>query len=229
MHCSTINRVLGVLTISFSALVFANGGGAPAAHGPATAAVPPDKAISQLKAGNQNYITGKAIHPNQDGERRMETVKGQNPFAIILGCSDSRVPPELIFDQGIGDLFIIRTAGNTIDDIALGSIEYGAVHLGVSLIVVLGHSSCGAVAATLKGGEPEGHVASIVKQIEPAVETAKGRYGDPLENAVLENIKNIVEKITESKPILAKLISQGKLKVVGARYSIDSGVVTFFE
>ncbi len=134
-----------------------------------------DQALQTLLDGNKRFAAGRQLHPNQGKERRDEVAKGQKPFAIIVGCSDSRIPPEILFDQGIGDLFIIRLAGNIVDDMALGSIEYAADHLGSRLVVVLGHSKCGAVTATAQGGEAHGHIGSIVKAIAPAVDRAKGK------------------------------------------------------
>jgi len=184
-----------------------------------------DKNLKKLIEGNKRYVESKPVHPNQTAKRRKEITKGQKPFAIIVGCSDSRVPPEILFDQGLGDLFIIRVAGNIVDDVALGSIEYAADHLGTKLIVVLGHGKCGAVSATVKGGEVHGHIGSIVKKIAPAVKKAKGQPGDVTDNAIRNNIALVVKKIASSKPVIAGLIKKGELKVVGAYYNIDSGVV----
>jgi len=132
---------------------------------------------------------------------------------------------EIIFDQGVGDLFIIRIAGNIVDDAALGSVEYAVEHLGVPLVVVLGHQQCGAVKATIQGGEAPGHIGSIVKAIEPAVTAAKEQPGDLLDNSVKTNVKMIVQKMKSSKPILDESISHGKLKVIGAYYSLENGNV----
>lgn len=129
--------------------------------------------MQKLIDGNKRYVEGKFIHPNQSAERRMELSKDQNPFAVILSCSDSRVPPEIIFDQGIGDLFIIRVAGNIISNEVLGSIEYAVEHLDVGLVVVLGHERCGVVSAAVAGGEVHKHISSLVEAILPAVKTAE--------------------------------------------------------
>lgn len=185
--------------------------------------------LNKLITGNTRYFEGKAIHSNQTLERVKEVSKGQAPFAVIVGCSDSRVPPEIIFDQGIGDLFIIRTAGNVVDDIALASIEYAVAHLHVELIVVLGHESCGAVTAAVSGGEAEGHISEILKLIEPAVAEAKRSTGDLLENSITANVKQIVKQLSHSKPILEEFIHKKELTIVGARYDLDSGIVSIIE
>jgi carbonic anhydrase len=184
-----------------------------------------EEALKQLMEGNTRYVAARAVHPNQDGARRIEVTGGQHPFAVVLGCSDSRVPPEILFDRGIGDLFVIRVAGNIASPDVLGSIEYAAEHLAVPLVMVLGHSRCGAVQATVKGGHAEGHVAGLLEAIAPALERAREKPGDLTENTVTENVKLVMFQITQSRPVLAALVSGGKLKVVGARYDLDSGRV----
>jgi carbonic anhydrase len=131
-------------------------------------------ALTRLKEGNRRFIDSQATHPRGDGTRRQELVSGQRPFSIILGCADSRVAPELVFDEGLGDLFVIRVAGNIADDVVLGSIEYAVAHLGVNLVVVLGHQSCGAVNAAVenvdvKGPATQTHIDSLIDAIRPAV------------------------------------------------------------
>ena len=183
------------------------------------------EALQRLIDGNRRYIKQKSSHPNQAMERRREIVEGQNPFAVIIGCSDSRVPPEIIFDQGLGDLFVVRVAGNILDDVVLGSVEYAVEHLGVKLIVVLGHTKCGAVTAATKGGEPSGHTSSLMDAIKPAVERAKNQPGDLLDNAIKSNVEITVSQLKSSKPILVEHIKTGKLQVIGAIYDLVSGVV----
>lgn len=184
-----------------------------------------EEALQTLMAGNMRYVGTKLTHPNQSAERRAEVAQGQHPFAVILGCSDSRVPPELIFDQGLGDLFVIRVAGNSANDVVLGSIEYAAEHLGVRLVMVLGHERCGAVEAAVKAGEVAGHIASVVEAIVPAVERIKGRPGDPVDHAVRANVELVVTQLKSSAPVLAALVQAGRLKIVGARYDLESGWV----
>lgn len=188
--------------------------------------ISPEQALKDLTQGNIRYSSQAPAHPNQTQPRRTETAKGQHPFAVIVGCSDSRVPPEIIFDQGIGDLFVIRAAGNVVDDVGLGSIEYAVEHLHVPLIVVLGHEKCGAVDATVKGGDPGGHIRSLVDAIKPAVEQVKGQPGDVLDNAVRSQVKMVVHQLKTSKPILEERVLSGDLKIIGARYDLDDGVVT---
>ncbi|HOE17456.1 MAG TPA: carbonic anhydrase [Syntrophorhabdaceae bacterium] len=184
-----------------------------------------DQALKKLIDGNKRFASLKQKHPNQGVRRRSEVSKGQKPFAVIVGCSDSRIPPEILFDQGIGDIFVIRDAGNIVDDVVLGSIEYAVDHLGTRLVVILGHSKCGAVTATVQGGEAHGHVGSIVKAIIPAVRKAKGKKGDLIDNAIRANIDIVTKQVKSSTPVIAKLVRTGKVKVVGAYYDIDTGLV----
>jgi carbonic anhydrase len=192
-----------------------------ASQKPATDEAP----LQQLIDGNQRYAAGHPLHPNQDADRRTEVAGGQHPIAIVVGCSDSRVPPEIVFDQGLGDIFVVRVAGNVVDDQALGSIEYAVEHLHVHLIVVLGHEKCGAVAAAVEGGEAPGHIASIVEAIQPAVEKARTEPGDLLDNAINENVLRVVQQIKTSQPILAHEVQADGLTVVGARYNLAPGTV----
>ncbi len=171
------------------------------------------------------YVGTKLTHPHQTAERRREVAEGQHPAAVIVGCSDSRTPPEIIFDQGLGDLFVVRVAGHVVDDVVLGSIEHAAVHLGVQLIMVLGHERCGAVEATVKGAEALGHMGCVIQAIEPAVEKVRNQPGDPLESAVRANVEAIVGQLKSSEPILAEMVRRGELRIVGARYDLDSGWV----
>jgi len=186
-----------------------------------------DSVLAELKSGNRHHVDHRYQHPHESLERRRQLVSGQHPHAEILSCSDSRVPPEIIFDQGLGDLFIIRVAGNVASDTELGSLEYGAEHLHVPLIVVLGHESCGAVTAAVQGGPPEGHIATLVNLIKPAVEKSRGMSGDPVSNAVRMNVEMVVKQLRSSTPILSELVAHGKLRIIGAVYSIETGSVTW--
>ncbi|HEY9855423.1 MAG TPA: carbonic anhydrase [Stenomitos sp.] len=188
-----------------------------------------DEAIQRLMDGNERHFAKKFIHPDQWEVQRAEVAKVQHPFAIVLGCSDSRVPPEIIFDQGLGDLFVIRVAGNIVDPAVLGSIEYAAEHLESPLVMVLGHERCGAVAASVKGGEAPGHLQALVTPIKPAVQLARKQKGDLLDNAVRANIRLVVDQVRTSQPTLAHLVHEGRLKVVGARYDLDTGRVEVLE
>ena len=186
-----------------------------------------DEALQRLSEGNKRYVVGKFIRPNQTSVRRAELIEGQHPFAIILSCSDSRIPVELVFDQGVGDLFVVRVAGNIADDVVLGSIEYAAAHLHVLLVVVMGHGSCGAVAATASGGELEGHLPVIAAAIRPAVDKVKTQQGDLVNNAARANAVMVAEKLKASKPVLSELVRSGKLTIEAAFYDIKSGKVEF--
>lgn len=196
---------------------------------PFAGAQPPAGPLALLLEGNARYVAGRSTHPHQDEVRRSETAKGQKPFAVIVGCSDSRTAPEILFDQGLGDLFVTRLAGNIVDENALGSIEFAVKNLGARLIVVLGHERCGAVSAaveSVKSGAPaSGHIAGILNAIKPAVETSKSQPGDGVDNAVRENVREMVVKLCASDPVLAPLVKSGELQIVGARYDLDDGGV----
>jgi len=197
---------------------------------PEQPAVAPAEAIAKLKEGNSRYTSGNLQHPGQTAERRTELAKTQHPFATIVSCSDSRVPPEIVFDQGLGDLFIVRVAGNVINDEGLGSIEYSVDHLGTRLILVLGHQSCGAVKAARETiaakGKAPGHIESLVAAIKPAVAaTAK----DDLDTTVKANVRNVVQALRSSTPILKAKVDSGDIRVIGGYYSLDTGAVTFLD
>jgi len=188
----------------------------------------PDQALRELVAGNQRYFVAKVAHPRQTLERRREVAHGQHPFAAILGCSDSRVPPEILFDQGLGDLFVVRVAGNVVDDVVLGSLEYAVDHLAVPLVVVLGHGKCGAVTAAVSGGGAHGHVGSVLAALRPAVERTAGRTGDAVQNAVRANVDLGLEHLRTASTLLAGRERAGTLKLAGALYDVDAGTVTFW-
>jgi carbonic anhydrase len=183
------------------------------------------QSLKKLLDGNKRCASCKQQNPRQDAKRRKEVTKGQKPFAVIVGCSDSRIPPELIFDQGLGDLFVVRLAGNIVDALALGSIEYAVEHLGTKLVVVLGHGKCGAVTAAVQSADAPGHVGGIVKAIQPAIKRARKLQGDLIENATRVNVSLVVNKIKSSKPILAEMVDKGEIEVIGAYYNIETGAV----
>ena len=199
---------------------------APArADAPAAAARSADEVWKALLDGNHQFVAGGATCARQSPARRSELATTQHPIAVVVGCADSRVPPEVVFGQGLGDLFVIRVAGNVIDDEVLGSIEYAVERLGVPLVVVLGHERCGTVEAAL-GTEPaRGHVEALVRRIRAAVADARKRPGDAIDNAVRDNVAASVKAVQTSKPVLAPLVQKGRVKVVGARYDLDSGAV----
>ena len=184
------------------------------------------QALQRLLEGNERFTASRALHPHQTPERRTELTAGQQPFAVVVGCSDSRIPPEVIFDLGLGDIFVIRTAGNVLDDVGLGSLEYAVEHLHVPLILVLGHEHCGAVTSAVQEGEVHGHLSSILKAIQPAVDQAKTEPGDVLDNAIKANVARIVDQIKTTAPILSRAAQEGDVDVVGAYYHLDSGKVS---
>jgi len=192
--------------------------------------VGPDEAIRRLQEGNARYAANTSTN-NDFSAGRMARASAQYPFASIVSCADSRVSPELAFDQCPGDLFVVRVAGNFVNEDGLASLEYGAVVLGSRLIMVLGHSDCGAVSSTIKamsdGTTLPGHLPSLVNAIRPAVETSQAnKAADLLREATAENVRRAVAYLQTAKPLVSDLVSAGKLKVVGAVYNIASGVVT---
>ena len=199
-------------------------------HAEQPSKVAPADALARLKAGNQRFIAGKLQHPHQNPKRRAELVTGQRPFAIVLGCADSRTSPEVLFDQGLGDLFVVRVAGNVLDDHVLGSIEYAVDHFGAQLIVVLGHQRCGAVQAakeTLDSkAEAPAHINSLVAAIQPAVEATRGA---DVEATVKANVENVVQSLRSSEPVLKKEVEAGAITVLGAYYDLGTGAVAFTE
>ncbi len=183
--------------------------------------------MERLLEGNRRFAAGIPARKEAGGKRRMGLAGGRHPFAIVLSCSDSRVPPETIFDQGPGDLFVIRDAGNVADSIVIGSIEYAVKHLHVPLLVVLGHSGCGAVKATLNARKrPSGNFGSITDRILPAVvEARKSHKKDILNEAVQDNVKNTCSEIVRRSRIIQELVSKGKFSIVAAEYYSDTGKV----
>lgn len=205
---------------------------APAPHAELPSVTPED-ALARLMSGNARYVEGFAAHPHADAPRRVEVAAAQRPFATVLACADSRVAPELIFDQGLGDLFVIRVAGNVVDDAVLASIEYSVIHLGSTLVMALGHERCGAVKATLDAlagrGSPEDRdtrIGALAALIAPAVRAAPAGGADPLDAAVSLNAANAAAEIfAGSRPLRARVLA-GQLKIVAARYDLDDGRVT---
>ena len=224
-------QLSGLTTIGFAfSSLCASPAFSPQAQASQTTAISKgDEAMKKLMNDNKLYVAGKSRHPHQTLGHRVEVAKGQNPFAVILGCSDSRVPPEILFDQGLGDLFVVLVAGNVVDNAVQGSIEYAVEELSVPLVMVLGHERCGAVKAAVevveKGGQLPGQIETIIDTIKPAVEKVKGKAGNLLENAINANVLMVVEKLKASEPIIAKFVEEGKLKIVGANYELNSGIV----
>ena len=186
-----------------------------------------DDALSRLLNGDKRFVAGKSEEPHGAAllERRHALAKDQKPFAVIVSCSDSRVPPELVFDVSLGDVFVIRTAGEVVDEVVVGSIEYAVEHLGTRLIVVLGHQRCGAVSAAVSGAKETGDIPDVLKAILPAVEETKGQSGDRIDNAVRANARDIAKRLQTTGPILTPRVQSGEVKIVPAYYSLDTGQV----
>ncbi|EHJ46881.1 carbonic anhydrase [Solidesulfovibrio carbinoliphilus subsp. oakridgensis] len=193
-----------------------------------------DEALSRLKEGNTRFVSQANVAPHQDAARRHETATGgQHPFATVLSCADSRAPVEVLFDQGVGDLFVVRVAGNVAATDEIGTIEYGAEHLGVPLVVVLAHTKCGAVTAVVKNEPVTENIGKLVAPIVPAVKGIKARFAASDVNEIISrsieaNMWQAISDIYAKSPMLKKMAADGKIKVVGALYDIDSGEVRWF-
>lgn len=189
-----------------------------------------ERSLALLKEGNARFASGEPMRPHLSNERRAMLTEGQEPFAIVFGCVDSRVTPEVVFDRGLGDLLVIRTAGQAVDDAVLGSAEFGAVTLGIPLVVVLGHEQCGAVIATIEalrsGTSADGSIATIVEAVAPAVERATGDDDELLDRATRDNVRNVVARLRKN-PVLSELEGGDRLAIVGAHYAVSSGIVEF--
>lgn len=183
--------------------------------------------LKNLFAGNEKFVK------KADSNLMKELSKGQKPYAVVVTCSDSRVSPEIIFNETLGKIFVIRTAGNVVDKITIGSIEYAVEHLKVPLVVVLGHQSCGAVKAAIESkGHAEGNIGAIINEIMPSVKKAKSaaKKGDNIENAVItENVKNVMKTITSKSKIIAEEAKHGKIELIGMYYSLETGKATKVE
>jgi carbonic anhydrase len=187
--------------------------------------ITPDQALTKLMAGNARFVAQRRTTPNQARERLLEVAAGQAPFAALLSCADSRVPAEIVFDQGLGDLFVCRVAGNIATSEQIGSLEFGTAVLGAKLIVVMGHTACGAVKATIEGGRLPGQIGSIIDNIQVGVERARNNPGtDKLETAVKANASYQVELLKRST-LLGDLIDKKQLKIVAAYYDLNTGEV----
>jgi carbonic anhydrase len=183
--------------------------------------------LERLMIGNRRFVANTSSLQHRDADRRAEIAKGQHPVAIVVCCSDSRVPPEQVFDVGLGDIFVVRLAGNVVDPLALGSIEYAAEHLHVPLVVVLGHERCGAVTAAVGGGQAPGHLLPLVETIQANLATMPppAAGGDLVDQGVRANAQAVAHQISGSIPILKEMVKAGELAVVAARYDLESGVV----
>lgn len=201
----------------------------------------PEEALERLMAGNARYASGTPQRPNQDAARRTEVAGGQSPFAVVVGCSDSRVPVEVVFDQGLGDLFVVRTAGNLIDDVGAASIEFAVSALGARLVMVMGHQRCGAVKATVDAtlarerespaaapaspASPPNLLNALVTRIQPAVDTVRDMEGDMLENAIRANAQGMAHHLQSRSLVIQDAIQQGNIRIVSSVYDLDTGRV----
>jgi carbonic anhydrase len=194
-------------------------------HSTPTQSLSPDAALQKLMNGNQRFVDHQPQYPDQSALRLQEVAQAQHPFATILSCADSRVSAEIVFDQGIGDIFDVRIAGNIATREAIGSIEYAVVLLGSPLLMVMGHERCGAVTAAVKNEPLPGNISTFVQAIKPALKKVKGLPGDAVENAVVANVQYQIERLKNSK-LLTEQVQSGKLKIVGGRYDLDTGRVS---
>lgn len=182
----------------------------------------PEQALAELYAGNRRFVAGQVMAPNRNMARLKEVAAGQKPFAAFLGCADSRVPIEIVFDQGFGDVFVTRIAGNVADPAIIGSLEFGTLVLGAKVLYVLGHSKCGAVQATIAGQEVPGQISTLYQHIRRAAKDAKG----DITMAIARNVQIQAEILQEASPVIAKLMKEGKLRIAGGVYDLDTGLVT---
>jgi carbonic anhydrase len=220
--------VAGVIVLSWASTAVAAAGGAPG--------VTADDALQRLMAGNKRFVESQIKHRSLTiRETREKLVRGQKPYAIILSCSDSRVPPEIVFDETLGQLFVVRVAGNVLDPIVLGSIEYAVEHLGSALIMVLGHEACGAVTAAFdETGDAGGNVEAVIDLIKPAVQkvkdTMKGKSrAEQVEAAIDTNIDLVAGNLTVQSSVIKEYVDRGKLKIVKGKYHLHRGEVTLFK
>ena len=187
----------------------------------------PAEAWAELARGNERFVAGEYRHPNQDAARRDSLIEGQAPFAVFFGCADSRVAAEIIFDRGLGDLFVVRTAGHVIDPGVLGSIEFGVAILDISLVVILGHDPCGAVAATVEavrnGVLPGGYIRDIVERVTPSVLAAHQAGMTTADEIEAEHVRHTLRLLTERSSLIADRVASGRLAVVGAVYHLADG------
>lgn len=183
-------------------------------------------ALDQLMKGNERFVTGKMTGPNRNEARRAEVATGQKPFAVIVSCSDSRVPPEVVFDQGLGDLFVVRTAGHVVDPVAMGSIEFAVAKLGARQILVMGHEHCGAVQAALEGATVPGSIDAILADIRPVVGGPTKGTPEAMETAVAKQARAVAQQLSTASPVLTPMVQDGSLKVAAGVYDLDTGKVT---
>ncbi len=214
-------------TCTFAALLALSAAAGSRATGGATAPSSPP-AVERLLAGNARFVAGKPARRGNLARQRAQLATGQSPFAVIVSCSDSRVAPEFVFDQGLGDLFVVRSAGEVSGPVELASVQYAIEHLGTGLVLVVGHERCGAAAAAIEGGEVHGHLKELVAAIQPAVEEARQAPGDLLENTVLAGVRRVVNQYRQDET-LAPRVRAGTLTILGARHDLDTGRVEILQ
>ncbi|MGH7865188.1 MAG: carbonic anhydrase [Candidatus Binataceae bacterium] len=214
-------RRLFMTLVLFGAALAAGGASAPTQE-PAPAS--PQAALQRLLEGNRRFASGLTIHPNYPAERRLELVEGQKPFAVIVGCSDSRTAPTIVFDRGLGDLFVVSLAGNVVDPIAIESVGYAVNTLETPLVCVLGHEKCGAVSAAVKYGTGAPGLEHLMATLQPAVDSARREPGDLVHNAILENVKRVMGELRNAVQLKPRL-EAGKVRVCGGVYNLESGHV----
>ncbi len=243
MYSKTRRQILGGASLVGTAALLGGGAMAQESTGamspemtpaPPASELTPQQALDLLREGNSAFLSGASMAPLTSAQRRLDLAQRQDPFAAYVTCSDSRVPPELLFGRGLGELFIIRNAGNTVDTLALGSIEYAVAVLGVPLVVVMGHERCGAVAAAAavvtENATFPGSIGPMIEPIIPAVLAARNEEGDLVDNAVRANVRRVVQRLrTQSEPILLEPQQEERLWIVGAYYDLDDGGVDFFD
>lgn len=229
----TVGRRAFLQRFGLGAAALAAAGCAPRGNAPVTARTPirdAGEALDRLQEGNERYVSGQPQRFRLDAARRLELTEGQTPLATVFACVDSRVPVERVFDQGHGELLVVRTAAHVVDEAALGSIEFGVAQLATPLVVVLGHQRCGAVAAAISfaetGTPAPGNIQTLVERIGPAVEASRAQGGDPLENAVRTHSHMTAQRVGES-PVIGPVVREGRTRIVPAYYSMVTGQVEF--
>ena len=224
------NRRRFLSTLACGCLAGAVGHRALAADAPKTT-LTADQALDLMRKGNDDFVNDRAVTPAIGHTRRLQIAAGQTPFAVLVGCSDSRVSPELLFGRGLGELFIVRVAGNSVDRTALGSIQYGVAELGCPLVIVLGHERCGAIIAAVKAVTEDvqfpGAIGEMVAPIIPAVLRAQKMPGDLVTNAVKENARRVARRLRETDDVMSDPVQAGKVKIVPAYYSLADGTVEY--
>lgn len=185
--------------------------------------------LQRLLEGNRRFVAGKPEHPHQSHEHRTTLLGEQSPFAAIVGCTDSRVPPELIFDQGFGDLYISRVGGSIVGDLAIASLEIGVIAFGIEFILVLGHSGCGAIRATIHGQTTAGSLPALAEMIQPAIDEARSLPGDLWTNTIQINARRTARRLVEHSPVLSEAVASGQIAIATGYYDLATGVVSVLE